>query len=73
MTDDIVVDVKNMPADKSLEDKKLSRPLCSKCGKSFVSIQVLEKHVERKVCDRKMVHQNKIRKIMLDAVKLVEN
>ena len=57
---------------KMAKNSLKSKPLCSKCGKTFIKKQVLEKHIARKVCDRKIAHDSKIRQIMQDAIEMVK-
>ena len=40
---------------KTAKTNPQSKPLCSKCGKTFVKKQVLGKHIAREVCDRKLL------------------
>ena len=68
---DIEVNIK-AKENKMAKNNLKSKPLCSKCGKTFGKKQVLEKHIARKVCDRKIAHDSKIRQIMQDAIEMVK-
>ena len=47
--------------------------MCNKCGRTFAKRQVLEKHIEKKVCERKMAQDDKIRQMMKKAIEIVNS
>jgi len=58
---------------KTTEKRNYGNPMCSICGKTFTHPGTLKKHLEQKVCERKLAQENKLKELMRAAVETVKS
>ena len=53
-------------------NKEKNNSMCSKCGKTFAIKNFLKKHLEKRVCERRLAKEKKIHLMMKTAIDIVK-
>jgi len=69
------IEVKKIQNTREVEKKSngLENPLCNMCGKMFTKRSTLVRHLTHKVCERKLINENRVEQMILKATQNQES